>query len=56
MAEKGDTARFRTIGGSTVTFVYENGLRGRMVCGGCKAEGRAEVGEANKHAAMCRAM
>ena len=57
MAKKGDTAKFQTIGGATVMFEYENSIRGRMTCNGCKSEdGWAEVGEANKHAAECRAL
>ena len=57
MAKEGTVANFGTLGGSTVRFVYEGGPYdyGRMTCGGCHVDERAKVGEANDHAAQCRA-
>lgn len=57
MAEEGAVANFGTLGGNTVRFVHEGGPYdyGRWTCGGCHVSERTEVGEANEHAAQCRA-
>lgn len=57
MADEGTTATFRTIGGNTVTFVHEGYADyGLMKCNGCHVTKRVLVGDANDHAAGCRAL
>lgn len=59
MAKRGETVTFGTVGGNTVTFVYKDGFSGNygeMTCNGCKTrDNHAQVSEANKHSAQCRA-
>lgn len=57
MADAGQTAAFRTAGGNRVEFVHEGGPYGygTWTCNGCHINDRTKVGEANGHAAQCRA-
>ncbi|MFI6296900.1 hypothetical protein ACIBEJ_35285 [Nonomuraea sp. NPDC050790] len=57
MAEQGQKATLRTLGGNTVEFVHEGGIYGfgSWTCNGCHTSARNRLENANAHAAECRA-
>lgn len=44
---------FTTIGGNTVTYTFSNG---EWICNGCGVGASGNRGQANDHAAKCRAV